>query len=78
MSAHIRLAVNRPLPSRHEWTTCRGDLCIRLALRAVTGTIIRLVMMGTMVAVASAAIAACRMPAWRATRFDPIAAWRND
>jgi predicted permease len=37
-----------------------------------------LVILGTMASVAGIALFACWMPAWRATRFDPIAALRND
>jgi predicted permease len=37
-----------------------------------------LVIAGTIASVAAIALFACWMPAWRATRFDPIAALRND
>jgi putative ABC transport system permease protein len=37
-----------------------------------------LVIAGTIVAVAGVSLLACWMPAWRATRFTPLAALRND
>jgi putative ABC transport system permease protein len=36
------------------------------------------VMLGTVAAVATIAILACCLPAWRAARFDPISSLRND
>jgi ABC-type antimicrobial peptide transport system permease subunit len=37
-----------------------------------------LVIAGTIGSVATVAILACWMPAWRAARFDPISSLRND
>ena len=37
-----------------------------------------LVIAGTIASVATVAILACWMPAWRAARFDPISSLRND
>jgi ABC-type antimicrobial peptide transport system permease subunit len=37
-----------------------------------------LVITGTIASVATVAIFACWMPAWRAARFDPIRSLRND
>jgi putative ABC transport system permease protein len=37
-----------------------------------------LVIAGTIASVATVAMLACWMPAWRAARFDPISSLRND
>ena len=98
--------------------TRRREICIRMALGAVRGDVMRdvlrdglrlmiaglglgiagaiaaarllsselyqvrgtdpLVFAGTITAVVMVGLVACWMPAWRATRFNPIAALRND